>query len=136
VKVGLLPKDNLQQVDFAYKAYKRTDKEGIKLAAGFKQTFSRDVKVEFVGVWYVSSRSQAIFCCLFAVRDTVQSTGMLVNRKLPFTDSNSAVKVFRHALSLDEVYPIQDRTWNPLDLCHLASFQIPARSVPLAHARY
>ncbi|KAH0831959.1 hypothetical protein J3R83DRAFT_12847 [Lanmaoa asiatica] len=84
-KVGLLPRDNLQQVDFAYKAYTRTDKEGIKLAAGFKQTFSRDVKVEFVGVW-----------------DTVQSTGMLVNRMLPFTDSNTAIKVFRHALSLDE----------------------------------
>ncbi|KAI9573688.1 hypothetical protein HD554DRAFT_919791 [Boletus coccyginus] len=84
-KVGLLPKDNLQQVNFAYKKYKRTDKEGIKLAAGFKRTFSRDVKVEFVGVW-----------------DTVQSTGVLVNRVLPFTDSSSAVKVFRHALSLDE----------------------------------
>lgn len=51
VKVGLLPRDNTQQIDFAYKAYKRSDKEGIKLAAGFKKTFSRDVKVEFVGVW-------------------------------------------------------------------------------------
>ncbi|KAF8443037.1 hypothetical protein L210DRAFT_3643925 [Boletus edulis BED1] len=84
-RVGLLPKDNLQQVNFAYKAYTRSDKEGVELAAGFKKTFSQDVKVEFVGVW-----------------DTVQSTGMLINRILPFTNSNSAVKVFRHALSLDE----------------------------------
>ncbi|KAF8555257.1 hypothetical protein OG21DRAFT_1603016 [Imleria badia] len=84
-KVGLLPKDNLQQVNFAYKAYTRTDKAGVKLAAGFKQTFSRDVKVEFIGVW-----------------DTVQSTGVLISRILPFTDDNTAVNVFRHALSLDE----------------------------------
>ncbi|KAG8214503.1 hypothetical protein J3R82DRAFT_9559 [Butyriboletus roseoflavus] len=84
-KVGLLPRDNLQQVNFAYKAFKRTDKLGVKLAAGFKRTFSRDVKVEFVGVW-----------------DTVQSTGILVSRMLPFTESNNVIKVFRHALSLDE----------------------------------
>lgn len=84
-KVGLLQKDNVQQVNFAYKAYTRTDKEGIELAAGFKRTFSQDVTVEFVGVW-----------------DTVQSTGMLVNRVLPFTAANCVIRVFRHALSLDE----------------------------------
>ena len=35
----------------AYKLFKRTDAESIELAAGFKQTFCRDVKIEFVGVW-------------------------------------------------------------------------------------
>ncbi|KAG1818458.1 uncharacterized protein BJ212DRAFT_1446354 [Suillus subaureus] len=57
-KVGLLPKSDIQQVGFAYSAYKQTGVQADALAAGFKQTFSRDVKVEFVGVW-----------------DTVQSTG-------------------------------------------------------------
>ncbi|KAF9220931.1 hypothetical protein BS17DRAFT_786233 [Gyrodon lividus] len=84
-KVGLLPRDNIQQISFAYKAYKRTDKAGIKLAAGFKETFSQVVKVDFVGVW-----------------DTVQSTGVLINRVLPFTGSNTAIRVFRQALALDE----------------------------------
>ncbi|KIK82658.1 hypothetical protein PAXRUDRAFT_832164 [Paxillus rubicundulus Ve08.2h10] len=84
-KVGLLQKDNVQQVNFAYKAYTRTDEEGIKLAAGFKKTFSLEMKIDFVGVW-----------------DTVQSTGVLVNRVLPFTDSNTAIRVFRQALALDE----------------------------------
>lgn len=35
------------------------------------------------------------------VRDTVDSVG-LFPRRLPFTTSNSVVKTFRHALSLDE----------------------------------
>ncbi|KAH7925576.1 hypothetical protein BV22DRAFT_1064625 [Leucogyrophana mollusca] len=84
-KVGLLPRDNAQQVIFAYKAYKRTSAQGISLAEGFKGTFSQDVKVEFVGVW-----------------ETVQSTGVLMSRSLPFTDSNTSIKTFRHALALDE----------------------------------
>lgn len=50
-KVGLLPKDNEQQIPFAYKLYKRVDKEGIALCAGFKQTFCQSVNIEFVGVW-------------------------------------------------------------------------------------
>ncbi|KAG1836357.1 hypothetical protein DFJ58DRAFT_818638 [Suillus subalutaceus] len=84
-KVGLLPKSNVQQVGFAYDAYKQTGVSADALAAGFKQTFSRDVKVEFVGAW-----------------DTVQSTGVLWSRSLPFTDSNTLIKTFRHALALDE----------------------------------
>ncbi|KAG5645997.1 hypothetical protein DXG03_004599 [Asterophora parasitica] len=84
-KIGLLPRDNEQQIPFAYKLYKRVDKSGLQLCAGFKQTFCQDVKVEFVGVW-----------------DTVASVGVLRSRTLPFTSSNKAIKTFRHALSLDE----------------------------------
>lgn len=40
--------------------------------------------IEFVGVW-----------------DTVASVG-LIPRHLPFTKSNTAIKTFRHAISLDE----------------------------------
>ncbi|KZP18957.1 hypothetical protein FIBSPDRAFT_1045887 [Athelia psychrophila] len=84
-KVGLLGRDNPEQVPFAYKVYKRSDDNGAVLAAGFKRTFARDVKVEFLGVF-----------------DTVSSVGVLVKKNLPFTAANSAVKTFRHALSLDE----------------------------------
>lgn len=62
--VGLLYKDNIEQVgnsfcrnlqisdlplqvQFAYGLYAKRD----PLTAKFKSTFSRDVKVEFVGVW-------------------------------------------------------------------------------------
>ena len=34
-------------------------------------------------------------------RDTVASVG-LISRELPFTESNTAIKTFRHAVSLDE----------------------------------
>ncbi|KAI6030583.1 hypothetical protein F5J12DRAFT_903043 [Pisolithus orientalis] len=84
-KVGLLPRDNLQSVTFAYNYYKREDKKGIALAKKFKEEFCQEVDVEFVGVW-----------------DTVQSTGILMSRSLPFTDSNTFATTFRHALSLDE----------------------------------
>lgn len=50
-KVGLLPKDNFEQVSFAWKMYKRTDKAGIILSEGFKKTFSRSVEIDFLGVW-------------------------------------------------------------------------------------
>jgi uncharacterized protein (DUF2235 family) len=36
-------------------------------------------------------------------RDTVASVGVVMGRSLPFTDSNKAIKTFRHALALDEV---------------------------------
>ncbi|KAI6044772.1 hypothetical protein EDC04DRAFT_261600 [Pisolithus marmoratus] len=84
-KVGLLPRDNLQSVTFAYKYYKREDKEGEELAEEFKKTFCQEVHVEFVGVW-----------------DTVQSTGIVMSRSLPFTDTNMFIKTFRQALALDE----------------------------------
>jgi uncharacterized protein (DUF2235 family) len=84
-KAGLLPRGNQAQVPFAYKLYKREDKEGIELCKGFKQTYSQDVKVEFMGVW-----------------DTVASVGIITKRTLPFTNSNKSIKTFRHALALDE----------------------------------
>jgi uncharacterized protein (DUF2235 family) len=84
-KVGLLPKDNQAQVPFAYGMYQRTDKAGVQLCAGFKQTYCQNVTIEFMGVW-----------------DTVASVGVIMGKTLPFTNSNSAIKTFRHALSLDE----------------------------------
>ena len=39
---------------------------------------------------------------LISYRDTVASVGLLYGRNLPFTTNNDAIRVFRHALSLDE----------------------------------
>ncbi|KAH8108020.1 hypothetical protein BXZ70DRAFT_29652 [Cristinia sonorae] len=83
-KVGLLPAGNEEQVPFAYKMYKRSDSVGWKQSVAFKKAFSIDVDIEFVGVW-----------------DTVGSVG-LTSRRLPFVSSNSAIRYFRHAVSLDE----------------------------------
>ncbi|KAJ7482979.1 hypothetical protein B0H11DRAFT_2021670 [Mycena galericulata] len=83
-KVGLLPVCNHQQIPFAYKMYTREDETGWKQSNAFKKAFSIDVDIEFVGVW-----------------DTVNSVG-LIPRRLPFTTSNTIVRTFRHALSLDE----------------------------------
>jgi hypothetical protein len=52
-KIGLLPPCNLEQLPFAYAMYKRDDEKGFKLSLQFKRTFSIDVKVRFLGVWYV-----------------------------------------------------------------------------------
>ena len=44
----------MEQVPFAYNLYKRTDKAGLELAAGFKKVFcAQTVEIEFVGVWSV-----------------------------------------------------------------------------------
>ncbi|KAL1951075.1 hypothetical protein VTO73DRAFT_224 [Trametes versicolor] len=83
-KVGLLPPDNFQQIPFAYKMYGRTDELGWKQSTAFKKAFSIEVDIEFIGVW-----------------DTVCSVGVIPHR-LPFTTSNTAIRTFRHALSLDE----------------------------------
>lgn len=83
-KIGILPPDNIQQVDFAFSVYQMTGMEGSTLSREFKATFAMSVTVEFVGVW-----------------DTVSSVG-IIPRAHPYTSVNYAVKTFRHALALDE----------------------------------
>ncbi|KAI0756455.1 hypothetical protein C8Q80DRAFT_1092774 [Daedaleopsis nitida] len=83
-KVGLLPACNHQQVPFAYRMFVRDDPQGWAQSTIFKKAFSIDVDIEFIGVW-----------------DTVASVG-IIPHTLPFTRSNTAVRVFRHALALDE----------------------------------
>ncbi|KAG9120358.1 hypothetical protein FRC07_004178, partial [Ceratobasidium sp. 392] len=83
-KVGLLPAYNHEQVHFAYKMFKRDDEEGWKMSNGFKRAFSIDVKIDFLGVF-----------------DTVNSVG-IIPCELPFAKSNYLIRVFRHAVALDE----------------------------------
>ncbi|KAH9953351.1 hypothetical protein BC827DRAFT_1146310 [Russula dissimulans] len=86
-KVGLLSKDNFEQIPFAYRIYKAKDDSSRDIADRFKKTFAREVIIDFLGVWYV---------------DTVPSVGLLWSPTLPFAGSNDMIRVFRHALSLDE----------------------------------
>ncbi|KDR69939.1 hypothetical protein GALMADRAFT_160118 [Galerina marginata CBS 339.88] len=83
-KVGLLPPDNDQQVDFAFSVYQTTGPHGIELSKEFKRTFAIPVVVEFLGVW-----------------DTVASVG-IIPQSHPYTSVNYSVKTVRHALALDE----------------------------------
>ncbi|KAL5518743.1 hypothetical protein ACEPAH_426 [Sanghuangporus vaninii] len=83
-KVGLLPPYNHAQIPFAWAMYSREDKDGLINSEAFKKTFSTDVTIDFVGVW-----------------DTVASVG-IIGKELPFTANNSAIRIFRHALALDE----------------------------------
>lgn len=105
LQIGLLPRDNPEQVPLAYRLYRRTDQDSIQLAAGFKQTFCRSVQIDFVGVWSVDMSYPSCLCTHRAYcRDTVASVGLLRAKTLPFTTANTTIKVFRHAVSLDEVY--------------------------------
>lgn len=84
-KVGLLPPGNDQQIPFAYKLYEDDSESGWTRSTNFKKAQCVDVDIDFLGVW-----------------DTVDSVGFIRGKELPFTKSNRSVKVFRHALSLDE----------------------------------
>lgn len=59
-KVGLLPPCNLEQLPFAYAMYARDDDEGLRLSLQFKRTFSVDVRIKFLGVWYVFAAYRSI----------------------------------------------------------------------------
>ena len=51
-KVGLLPRDNMEQVPFAYyKMYLRADERGLKENAVYKRMVCTEVQIEFLGVW-------------------------------------------------------------------------------------
>ncbi|RPD64674.1 hypothetical protein L227DRAFT_571135 [Lentinus tigrinus ALCF2SS1-6] len=84
-KVGLLPPCNHQQVPFAYQMYTKDDEKGWTESNAFKKAFCIDVSIDFIGVW-----------------DTVGSVGVIPHSSLPFVQSNDAIRVFRHALALDE----------------------------------
>ncbi|EIM20752.1 hypothetical protein WALSEDRAFT_60830 [Wallemia mellicola CBS 633.66] len=83
-KVGLLPKGNIEQVQFAYDMYKDNSTHGFDQSKFFKSTFCINVDIHWIGVW-----------------DSVSSVGFYP-RELPFTNDNHLVKTFCHAVALDE----------------------------------
>ncbi|KAH7344051.1 hypothetical protein B0J17DRAFT_200724 [Rhizoctonia solani] len=96
-KVGLLPPGNHEQVTIAYDIYRTDTKEGYTLGDGFRDTFSRVVPIEFVGVW-----------------DSVSSVGVIRSHTLPYAASNNIISTFRHAMALDE-----RRAWFVVDPWHI-----------------
>ena len=106
-KVGLLPPGNFQQVPFAYKMYTSTrpNKHGWCPSNEFKSAFSssKHVPIEFIGVWYVSFSNKENNNNTYSdCRDTVSSLCVIGGRSLPVTTASTNVRIFRHALSLDE----------------------------------
>lgn len=99
-KVGLLPSHNFEQLPFAYAMYKRQDENGLRQSLLFKRAFSIDIRVNFLGVWYVARATRRIPVS-HSFRDTVESVGW-TDSQLPFCSSNNAIQYFRHALALDE----------------------------------
>lgn len=52
-KVGLLPKDNIEQVPFAWKLYTQSSTGELagKSVEDYRKMFSRTVEIEFLGIW-------------------------------------------------------------------------------------
>ena len=85
---GLLRRGNEPLIPYVLRMFKKKNKtdDDFRLAAIFKQTFSRVCKSHHVGVW-----------------DTVSSVGWIYDPfHLPFTAMNPDVANGRHAISIDE----------------------------------
>lgn len=83
-KVGLLEKGSMHHVPYAFQIYR--EGHNFKVAAGFKKTFGRRCPIHFLGVW-----------------DTVSTVGWIYNPVThPYTAVNRSIKIFRHAISIDE----------------------------------
>lgn len=83
-KVGLLQKGNEELVPFAWELYARSKNDGE--AREFRNTFSRRVRIAFLGLW-----------------DTVSSVRYAwKDRSFPYTFDNPIVSKIRHAIALDE----------------------------------
>jgi uncharacterized protein (DUF2235 family) len=98
-KIGLLPPSKFDQLNSAYDMYEKDDDEGRNASAQFKKTCI-DVKVKFLGVWYVIPPLDQ-FPISYLCRDTVESVG-INSKSLPFSHTTTTIKIFRQALSLDE----------------------------------
>ncbi|KAG8955026.1 hypothetical protein FRC03_011311 [Tulasnella sp. 419] len=104
-RVGLLPRDNGEHVSFAWKLYENVERElQIQEAENverwhslnFRKTFSREVEIDFLGIW-----------------DTVNSVG-LIGKGLPYTAKNPIVKHVAHAKALDETRAkFRNKHWAP-----------------------
>lgn len=89
---GLLPKGNQNQISYAWDLYnidantKQGKAKKFGLGERYKQYYSREVPIHFVGTW-----------------DTVSSVGWFWKWKaFPYTYRNDSIKYIRHAISIDE----------------------------------
>ncbi|KAJ6570950.1 hypothetical protein DFH09DRAFT_916844, partial [Mycena vulgaris] len=89
-KVGLVDSGNEEMIPLCVPSVVSVSRlilsdEAEEIATHFKNTFSRDVRVHFAGLW-----------------DTVSSVGLVRGKPLPLTWSAKHICIFRHALALDE----------------------------------
>jgi uncharacterized protein (DUF2235 family) len=83
-KVGLLSSGNEELIPFAWAMYKK--KVDDPVYRGFRDTFSREVGIYFLGLW-----------------DTVSSVGWATHPdSFQYTRNNPSVSIVRHAVALDE----------------------------------
>lgn len=97
-KIGLLPNEHDNQLEYASKYY--LDKKYHDIAAGFRKNFCRPCPVHFIGVW-----------------DTVDSTILTEGAKFTDTNLNPEVKFAYQAIAIDERrkdFPIT--MWNEKNL--------------------
>lgn len=88
--VGLFPGHEAHLFDYAWSLLRATedhhDQPDFPLQARFKRTFGKPVVIDFVGIF-----------------DTVKSVGWVYDPVvIPYTARNAAVRVVRHAVSIDE----------------------------------
>ncbi len=84
MKCGLLDYGNENLVEYASKIFRQEKRPSIY--RGFRKTFSRPCKIEFLGLW-----------------DTVKSVGWVYDPlTLQYTVNNPIVRCVRHAISIDE----------------------------------
>lgn len=85
---GLLRPGNQPSIRYVLRMFKKKGKKNddFAIAAKFKSTFSRNIRIHFVGVW-----------------DTVSSVGWLYDPlTLPFSFQNPSIDIGRQAISIDE----------------------------------
>ena len=82
-KVGLLGRNADNHLEYAAKTYNR--QRNARVAAGFKQTFSREAPVHFIGVW-----------------DTVESLVLHEGKRWTNARLNPEIAYAYHALAIDE----------------------------------
>ena len=82
---GLMSRGNEGMIPYAIRLFKAQPPD-LALAGRFKETFSREVRPHFLGVW-----------------DTVSSVGWIYNAvHFPFTTENPDPRFVRHAVAIDE----------------------------------
>lgn len=95
---GLLRANHVNLIPSTLQFYMQ--KSSKEVVTSFKETFSIDCGIHFLGIW-----------------DTVSSVGWVWDPvKLPHTTNNESVSVIRHAVSIDERRAFfRQNLWTPLD---------------------
>ena len=92
-KVGLLPPCNVEHLPFAYAMYAKDNDENLEESLHFKRAFSIDVRIRFLGVWWVIQHIDQLptsylrIGTLYNLSDWFQNTCRSAVRTMPFRTS-------------------------------------------------